>query len=162
MMNNAVLGCGEGPWETKSCLRGKPLQHAPWPWAPSWGDHHNIIVASDVDDVGVGGDDIFELMVMIIRMIRADGKKWYLMMMMRQQLMNNIQQIHPSSQNLLTMYLLMLLCLSHRKWTLRAFRRRGKRRYSYKHYHCFSLSSEYVCANWNQTSEPINKFETQM
>ena len=74
-MNNAVLGCGEGPWETKSCLRGKPLQHAPWPWAPSWGDHHNIIVASDVDHVGVGGDDIFELMVMIIRMIRADGKK---------------------------------------------------------------------------------------
>ena len=26
-------------------------------------------------DVGVGGDDIFGLMVMIIRMIRADGKK---------------------------------------------------------------------------------------
>ena len=73
MMKNAVLGCGEGPWETKSCLRGKPLQHAPWPWAPCWGDHHTIIVASDVDHVGVGGDDIFELMVMIIRMIRADG-----------------------------------------------------------------------------------------
>ena len=66
MMKNAVLGCGEGPWETKSCLRGKPLQHAPWPWAPSWGDHHNIIVASDVDDACVGGDDIFGLMVMII------------------------------------------------------------------------------------------------
>ena len=64
------------------------------------------------------------------------AKKWDLMMMMRQQLMNNIQQIHPSSQNLMTMSLLMLLCLSHRKWTLRAFRRRGKRRYSYKHYHC--------------------------
>ena len=26
-------------------------------------------------DVGIGGDDIFGLMVMIIRMIRADGKK---------------------------------------------------------------------------------------
>ena len=54
-------------------------------------DHHNIIVASDVDhdcvhiddigvdiefvDVGVGGGDIFGLMVMIIRMIRSDGKK---------------------------------------------------------------------------------------
>ena len=74
-MKNAVLGCGEGPWETKSCFCGKPLQHAPWPWAPSWGDHHNIIVASDVDHVGVGGDDIFGLMVMIIRMIRSDGKK---------------------------------------------------------------------------------------
>ena len=46
-------------------------------------------MASDVDHVGVGGDDIFELMVMILRMIRADGtKKWCLMMMMRQQLMN--------------------------------------------------------------------------
>ena len=32
-------------------------------------------MASDGDHVGVGGDDIFELMVMIIRMIRADGKK---------------------------------------------------------------------------------------
>ena len=32
-------------------------------------------MASDVDHVGVGGDDIFELMVMILRMIRADGKK---------------------------------------------------------------------------------------
>ena len=90
------------------------------------------------------------------------AKKWYLMMMMRQQLMNNIQQIHPSSQNLMTMSLLMLLCLSHRKWTLRAFRRRGKRRYSYKHHHCFPLSSEYVCTNRNQTSELINKCETQM
>ena len=66
MMKNAVLGCGEGPWETKSCLRGKPLQHAPWPWAPCWGNHHTIIVASDVDHVGVGGDEIFGLMVMII------------------------------------------------------------------------------------------------
>ena len=56
--------------------------------------------------------------------------------MMRQQLIYNIQQIHPSSQNIMKMSLLMLLCLSHRKWTLRAFRRRGKRRYSYKHYHC--------------------------
>ena len=25
-----------------------------------------------------------------------------------------------------------------------------------------SLSSEYVCANWNQTTEAINKCETQM
>ena len=90
------------------------------------------------------------------------AKKWDLMMMMRQQFMNNIQQIHPSSQNLMTMSLLMLLCLSHRKWTLRAFRRRGKRRYSYKHHHCFPLSSEYVCRNRNQTSESINKCETQM
>ena len=32
-------------------------------------------MASDVDHVGDGGDDIFELMVMIIRMIRSDGKK---------------------------------------------------------------------------------------
>ena len=32
-------------------------------------------MASDVDHVGVGGDDIFELMVRIIRMIRSDGKK---------------------------------------------------------------------------------------
>ena len=159
-MNNAVLGCGEGPWETKSCLRGKPLQHAPWPWAPSWGDHHNIIVASDVDHVGVGGDDIFELMVMILRMIRADGtKKWCLMMMMRQQLMNNIQQIHPSSQNLMTMSLHMLLCLSHRKWTLRAFRRRGKRRYSYKHYHCFL----WICLCKLESNKWIDQqIETQM
>ena len=90
------------------------------------------------------------------------AKKWYLMMMMRQQLIINIQKIHPSSQNLMTMYLLVLLCLSHRKWTLRAFRRRGKRRYSYKHHHSFPLSSEYVCTNRNQTSESINKCETQM
>ena len=84
-----------------------------------------------------------------------------MMMMMRQQLMNNIQQIHPSSQNLMTMSLLILLCLSHRKWTLRAFRRRGKRRYSYKHHHCFPLSSEYVCTNRNQTTEPINKCDVK-
>ena len=90
--------------------------------------------------------------------------------------MNDIQQIHPSSQNLMTMSLHMLLCLSHRKWTLRAFRRRGKRRYSSKHYHCplnmcvqigikqlnRSTNVKPRCRRLIANSETANKCETQM